>query len=114
MMLEANRGEPDTAGLVDNLSTFLGAGTETTAVALCWAWYLLAKHSAAHRKLRQEVEFGPRGSNRPTFDDQPGLGYARMVVDEVLRLYPPAWVMGEPRSPTTISPDSMFRADRRW
>jgi cytochrome P450 len=60
MMLEANRGEPDTAGLVDNLSTFLGAGTETTAVALCWAWYLLAKHPAAHRKLRQEVEFGPR------------------------------------------------------
>jgi cytochrome P450 len=102
MMLEANRSEPDTAGLVDNLSTFLGAGTETTAVALCWAWYLLAKHPAAHRKLRQEFD-SVLGSNRPTFDDLPRLGYTRMVVDEVLRLYPPAWVIGR----TAIADDQI-------
>jgi cytochrome P450 len=101
-MLEANRSEPDTAGLVDNLSTFLGAGTETTAVALCWAWYLLATHPAAHRKLRQEVD-SVLGSNRPTFDDLPRLGYTRMVVDEVLRLYPPAWVIGR----TAIADDQI-------
>jgi cytochrome P450 len=43
MILEADRNEPDSAGLVDNLSTFLGAGTEPTAVALCWAWYPAGK-----------------------------------------------------------------------
>jgi cytochrome P450 len=101
MMLEANLGQPDTAGLVDNLSTFLGAGTETTAVALCWAWYLLAKHPAAHRKLRLEVD-SVLGSNRPTFDDLPGLGYTDGG-GRGLRLYPPAWVIGR----TAIADDQI-------
>jgi cytochrome P450 len=102
MMLEADRNEPHTVGLVDNLSTFLGAGTETTAVALCWAWYLLAKDPAARLKLQQEVDSVLR-TNRPTFDDLPKLGYTRMVVDEGLRLYPPAWVIGR----TAIADDEI-------
>jgi len=92
MLLEAHGEEHDTADLRDNLSTFLGAGTETTAVALCWVWHLLSKNPDAQEKLHDEVE-SVLHSKRPTFDDLPNLVYTRMVVDEGMRLYPPAWVI---------------------
>ncbi|MGO9604433.1 MAG: cytochrome P450 [Candidatus Binataceae bacterium] len=92
MLLEAYDAPGDAAQLRDDLGTFLGAGTETTAVALSWAWYLLSKHPAAERRLREEVD-GVLGSRQPTIDDVPRLSYARMVVDETMRLYPPAWAI---------------------
>ena len=90
MLLEAYGG--DTAKRVelrDNLGTLLGAGTETTAVALSWAWYLLAKNPEAERALHREVD-SVLGARRPTFDDLARLAYTRMVINETLRLYPPA------------------------
>jgi cytochrome P450 len=75
--------------LRDNLGVMLGAGTETTAVALSWAWYLLARNPEVERALRREVD-SVLGARRPTFDDLAKLVYTRMVIDETLRLYPPA------------------------
>lgn len=102
MMIEAYGTDSDAAELRDNIAIFLGAGTETTAVALCWAWHLLSTHPDAHRKLREEVDT-VLGSSRPTFEDLPKLTYTRMVVDEGMRLYPPAWVI----SRTAIGDDEI-------
>src|SRR5271155_3725682 len=92
MLLEAYDASGDAAQLRDDLATFLGAGTETTAVALSWAWYLLSKHPEAEQKLREEVA-AVLGSRQPTMDDVPRLSYARMIADETMRLYPPAWAI---------------------
>jgi cytochrome P450 len=90
LLLEAYGGDPTKRGeLRDNLGTMLGAGTETTAVALSWAWYLLAKNPEAERMLRNEIN-SVLGARRPTFDDLARLAYTRMVINETLRLYPPA------------------------
>jgi cytochrome P450 len=70
--------------------TFLLAGHETTAVALTWTWYLLARHPEVAERLREEVA-GAIGTRTPTIEDVPRLGYARRVVEEAMRLYPPVW-----------------------
>jgi cytochrome P450 len=78
----------------DEVLTLLLAGHETTAAALAWAWYLLAENPDAAGRLRAEAE-ALLGDRPPTSDDLLRLGYARMVFEESLRLYPPAW--GQPR-----------------
>ncbi|MGD9955771.1 MAG: cytochrome P450 [Candidatus Nanopelagicales bacterium] len=74
----------------DQVVTFIVAGHETVASALTWAWDLLATHPEAAARLRAEADGLP---GRPTFDDLPRLPYAAAVMDETLRLYPPAWVI---------------------
>lgn len=78
----------------DEVLTLLLAGHETTAAALAWAWYLLARHPEAAERLRAEA-VDVLGERVPTADDLPRLVYSRMVFDETLRLYPGAW--GQPR-----------------
>jgi cytochrome P450 len=79
--------------LRDEVMTFLLAGHETTAVALAWTWYLLAKHPTIADKARTEV-LTVLGDRSPTLDDLPKLPFARMVVEEAMRLYPPVWGVG--------------------
>ncbi|MGH7232220.1 MAG: cytochrome P450, partial [Nitrospiraceae bacterium] len=75
--------------LRDEMLTIFAAGHETTANALTWAWYLLAIHPEVRARLHQELADVLNG--RPiTGDDLPRLPYTRAVVDEALRLYPPA------------------------
>jgi cytochrome P450 len=80
--------------LRDEVMTLLLAGHETTAAALAWAWSLLARNPEAADRLRDEAA-GVLGDRPPTSEDLARLTYARMVFDETLRLYPPAW--GQPR-----------------
>jgi len=75
--------------LRDETITLLFAGHETAALALTWAWYLLALHPEAEARLFAEVD-GVLGERSPTVADLPRLTYARRVIDESLRLYPPA------------------------
>jgi cytochrome P450 len=76
--------------LRDEVMTFLVAGHETTAVALTWAWYLLSGHPEADSRLASEID--ALIGNRPvSLDDLRGFAYARAVLLETLRLYPPAW-----------------------
>ena len=77
--------------LRDEVITLFVAGHETTANALTWASYLLSTHVAVAHELRAEVDEVLQG-RIPTAADLPNLAYTRMVVDETLRLYPPAWI----------------------
>jgi cytochrome P450 len=77
--------------LRDEVVTLFLAGHETTANALTWASYLLSTHVAVARRLRAEVDETLQG-RIPTASDLPKLPYTRMVIDETLRLYPPAWI----------------------
>ncbi len=75
----------------DELVTLLIAGHETTANALTWALYLLSTHPDVERRLHAEIET-VLGGHAPEAADLPKLEYTRMVVDETMRLYPPAWI----------------------
>jgi cytochrome P450 len=77
--------------LRDEVITLFVAGHETTANALSWSSYLLSTHVAVARKMRAEVDEALQG-RIPTAADLPNLPYTRMVIDETLRLYPPAWI----------------------
>ncbi|HVV20583.1 MAG TPA: cytochrome P450 [Pseudonocardiaceae bacterium] len=63
---------------------------ETTTNTLSWSFYLLARHPEAQRRLHAEVD-KVLGDRTPTFEDLPRLRYTRMVVDETLRIYSPAY-----------------------
>jgi cytochrome P450 len=78
--------------LRDEVMTLFLAGHETTANALAWAWCLLANNPVVDRTLRSEIARAV-GDRTPTMDDLPGLGYARQVFEEALRLYPPAYAV---------------------
>ncbi len=77
----------------DEILTLLFAGHETTANALSWAWYLLAQHPEVEQRLRTELD-DALGGHQPTLEDLPNLPYTRMVLEETMRLYPPAWSFG--------------------
>jgi cytochrome P450 len=68
------------------------AGHETTANALTWTWYLLAKHPNVQQRLAAEVDEVLAG-RAPDAADLPRLPYTAMVLMESLRLYPPIWIM---------------------
>ena len=72
------------------VTTFLLAGQETTSLALTWTWYLLSQHAASQRRLEQEIDTVLDG-RPPEYTDLVNLPYMRMVIDEAMRLYPPAW-----------------------
>ena len=76
----------------DELVTFLLAGHETTANALTWTWFLLSQSETVRARLAHELET-VLGNRLPTAADMPRLVYTKMVWDEALRLYPPAWLL---------------------
>jgi cytochrome P450 len=74
--------------LVDNLLTFLVAGHETTAKALTWALYLLARSPAWERRLLDEIDrIAGAGPIRPEHIDR--LTEVGQFIKETMRLYPP-------------------------
>lgn len=70
--------------------TLFGAGHETTATALTWAWYLLCQHPEVYQRVQQEVDSTLRG-RAPTYADLANLPYCLQVFKETLRIYPPAY-----------------------
>ncbi|MFN8167503.1 MAG: cytochrome P450 [Candidatus Nanopelagicales bacterium] len=83
--------------LRDEVMTMVLAGHETTAMALSWTWWLLSAHPAVHARLVEELVkvLADGGTLRaPAYADLPALPFARAVVSEAIRLYPPAWIMG--------------------
>lgn len=113
--------------LLDEALTIFLAGHETTANALTWAWYLLAQHPEAERKLHEEIERVLQ-NRLPSHEDVPALRYTGQLFREVLRLYPPAWIIGReavtgyrlgsievPAGATLMmSPYAMHRDPRFW
>ena len=93
----------------DEVMTLFLAGHETTANALSWSWYLLAKHPEIERR----------------FHEEPALAHA--VFSESMRLYPPAWLLGRlaqedvkigsaeiPRGSVVIASQWVMHRDPRW
>lgn len=74
----------------DDVLTLFVAGHETTSNALNWTWYLLSQHPAVEKRLHAELAEALAGRT-PGFEDLPNLPYTRMVIEESMRLYPPAW-----------------------
>jgi cytochrome P450 len=117
----------DDVELRDEVVTLLLAGHETTANSLSWTWYLLAQHPGAAAALRSEVHQTLDGV-APGINDLPLLPYTRMVMEESLRLYPPAWILGRKAlgpdrlgeheipvgSTVAISPYVVHRLPRYW
>ncbi|MBV8743695.1 MAG: cytochrome P450 [Xanthobacteraceae bacterium] len=80
------------AQLRDQMTTMVVAGHETTALALFWAIYLLASAPAEQERLAEEVravDFTPDSATEVLNK----LTYTRAVVNEALRLYPPAFAI---------------------
>jgi cytochrome P450 len=79
----------NTAELRDNLLTFIVAGHETTALTLAWSLYLCAFDQEVQDRARAEAR-GVLGDRACTGEDVENLPYIRQIIDEALRLYPPA------------------------
>jgi cytochrome P450 len=90
---DAETGQPmSDRQLRDEIVTFIVAGHETVASALTWTWHLLGQAPAVTAQLTTELTTVLAG-RPPTFDDLPRLPLVRQIVDEALRLYPPAWLI---------------------
>ncbi len=94
MLLQA-RDEKTGEGMTDQqvrdeVLTLMVAGHETTTNALCWALMLLAQHPHIEGRLREEYT-RVLGGRAPRMEDLPQLKLTRMVLEESMRLYPPAW-----------------------
>ena len=77
----------------DELTTLFLAGHETTAHALAWTWYLLAQSAGAEQKLHAELDAELSG-RAPRFEDLTSLPWTQQVLEESMRLYPPAYMVG--------------------
>jgi cytochrome P450 len=73
--------------LRDNLLTFIGAGHETTALALTWSLYLLGSHPPTAARVRAEVA-EVAGEASITHAHVERLGFTRQVIFEAMRLFP--------------------------
>lgn len=95
MLLDAK--DDDTGETMDDeqikheLLTMILAGHETTANALTFLFYLLAHHPDVRARMRAEVT-AVLGDRSPTPADLKKLEYVTCVIEESMRLYPPAYV----------------------
>ena len=79
--------------LRDEVMTLFLAGHETTAIALSWTCFLVAKHPEVEAKLIDELRQVLSGGT-PSIEDLPRLHYTEMVLKEAMRLYPAVWGLG--------------------
>jgi cytochrome P450 len=79
--------------LRNQVMTLMLAGYETTASALTWTWYLLSQNRAAADRMRSEVRGALEGRS-PRYGDLERLPFTRRVLNESLRIFPPAWTVG--------------------
>jgi cytochrome P450 len=96
MLLAAVDTEEGTGGMTDKqvrdeCLTVMLAGHETSANALSFALWELAKHPEVQERLYRECRT-VLGERLPTAEDYGQLGYAAQVFAETIRIYPPVWV----------------------
>ncbi|HEY1377996.1 MAG TPA: cytochrome P450 [Gemmataceae bacterium] len=114
------------AQLRDEVMTLFLAGQETTALALSWTWYLLCGHPEVEDRLVAELR-DVLGDRPLTVEDVPRLKYAEAVINESMRLHPPAYVLGReairdtsvgghhvPKGWTVFMAQSVLHRDPRW
>lgn len=110
-----------------NIATFIAAGHETTANTLTWSLFLLSFAPSWRTSLEAEVDAVFAGAARP-FEMLDRLVVTKAVVEEALRLYPPAATITRqplrpdviathevgPRTRIVISPWILHRHRRLW
>jgi cytochrome P450 len=94
------------AQLLDETVTVFLAGHETVALTLSYCLDLLARHPEKQQALRSELAT-VLGGRAPSAESYEKLSYTRAVVNEALRLYPPAWGFGR----ETIRPITLAGAE---
>ncbi len=112
MLIQARdeEGQPmSEAQLLDECTTLMFAGHETTAVALMWTWLLLAQNPHATERLYAEVDEQLRGEP-VTFERLADLPYTEWTIKEALRLFPPAFSFGR----TPLEPISLEVGGRHY
>ena len=75
----------------DQVMTLMFAGHDTSTSTLTFMMHELARHPEVAERLREESE-EVLGGDPPSVDQLEQMPYLEMVLDEVLRLYPPAWI----------------------
>ncbi|MBS1567316.1 MAG: cytochrome P450 [Bacteroidetes bacterium] len=91
---EETGGQMDNRQLRDEVMTIFVAGNETTANAMAWTISLLAQHPAQEQKMIDEIDEKLDSGIEPGYDTMQSFPYVRQVIEESMRLYPPAWVVG--------------------
>lgn len=91
--------------LADQVATMILAGHETTATALFWTLYLLSLDQAAQEQLAAEAQ--AQGARQAGELDTTRLKFTRAVLDESLRLYPPAFLIAR----AALGPDRIADVD---
>lgn len=99
-----DEGVVSAAEVRDEVVTLIVAGHETVAATLTWTWALLAAHPDVEQRLHDEIDALPEpGPNGWDADVLGRLVLVRAVIDECLRLYPPAWVITR----RSLAPDTV-------
>lgn len=95
MTARSREGDPmSRSAIIDEVMTLIVAGHETTASALAFAWYLIASHPEVCARMQPEADAVDEGVLRETGGaDRETLAYTDRVVAEMLRLYPPGWLL---------------------
>lgn len=105
---ETNEAFTD-AQLGDQVSTMILAGHETTATALFWALYLLSLDPSTQDEVAREASAVALTGDAP---DLSRLPFTRAVIDETLRLYPPAFlIVRAARGPDVVAGMAIARGD---
>lgn len=89
---EAGQAAMSDRQIRDELMTIFLAGHETTAALMDWTLVLLSRHPESRRRLQVEVD-RVLGGRTPDLADLEQLTYTFNVLQESLRLYPPAWAL---------------------
>ncbi|MFI8940141.1 cytochrome P450 [Streptomyces syringium] len=89
---EESGHRPDDSEVRDQIMSVLAAGVETTASLLAWTFHILARSPDVERRLWAELD-ASLGGRPVTFDDLTALPYTKRLLTEVLRLYPPTWLL---------------------
>ncbi|XP_009146337.1 cytochrome P450 72A13 [Brassica rapa] len=96
ILLESNSGDHgmSTKDVIEECRLFNFAGQETTADLLVWTMIMLSHHQKWQDQARQEILQVIGKSNKPNFDALSRLKIMSMILNEVLRLYPPGILLG--------------------
>jgi cytochrome P450 len=88
--------------LLDEILTLVVSGHETTASALNWTWWLIARHPEAERRLHDENDRVGK-LDFASYDDVERLPCTLATIQESMRLYPPGWLLTR----RSIGPDRL-------
>ena len=93
----------------DESVTLLLAGHETSAAAVVWCLYLLARHPQHAEALADELATR-LGGKAPSYEDLERLPRLRGTIDETMRLYPPTHRIGRSVKTPVMVGGHMLRA----